>query len=151
MRILRRYFGTKKSQSQTVIREKLLNAPLYEKREHNLLMKLTTCVIFINILFMTFWYESALLSFSLTTVWLCNFFGKRILAQKLCVKCWWNSLHLERVSEIIWRHLWTTLKAYYKCCHPHDHKNWSGRPWPAFHPLHKDMKIQNSFKFAFLV
>jgi len=38
-----------------------------------------------NTLQETFWYKSALCSFSLITVWLCNFFGKRISAQKLLV------------------------------------------------------------------
>ncbi len=33
-----------------------------------------------------FLYESSLRSFSLITVWFCNFFGARILAQKLLVK-----------------------------------------------------------------
>ncbi len=40
-------------------------------------------VILINILSETFSYESALLSFSLITVWLCHFLGERISAQKL--------------------------------------------------------------------
>ncbi len=43
-------------------------------------------VNFINILQAPFCYESALCSFSLITVWLCDF-KKRILAQKLLVKC----------------------------------------------------------------
>jgi len=47
-------------------------------------------VNFINILLSPFSYESVLHSFSLVTVWLCNFFGARILAQKLLVKCLWN-------------------------------------------------------------
>jgi hypothetical protein len=36
-----------------------------------------------------FLYESFLQSFPLFTVWLCNFFERRILAQKLLAKCWW--------------------------------------------------------------
>ncbi len=44
-------------------------------------------VKFINILRVTFAYRSVLRSFSLLTVWLCNFFGTRIFVQKLLVKC----------------------------------------------------------------
>jgi hypothetical protein len=44
-------------------------------------------VNFINILLVTFSYKSVLQSFSLVTVWLCSFFGARILAQKLLVNC----------------------------------------------------------------
>jgi hypothetical protein len=39
-----------------------------------------------NILQTTFLYISVLQSFSLITVWVCNFFGKRTLLQKLLVK-----------------------------------------------------------------
>ncbi len=39
-----------------------------------------------------FSYKSTLRTFSLITVWLNNIFGKRISAQKLLVKCWWNWL-----------------------------------------------------------
>ncbi len=35
----------------------------------------------------TFFVKSVLRSFSLITVWLCNFFGKIISAQKLIIKC----------------------------------------------------------------
>jgi len=47
-----------------------------------------TGVNFINILRAIFSYKSALLSYSLITVWLCNLLAKSILAQKLLVKCW---------------------------------------------------------------
>ncbi len=47
-------------------------------------------VNFINILCAPFSYKSALLSFSLVTVWLYKKFGAKILAQKRLVKCWWN-------------------------------------------------------------
>ncbi len=33
-------------------------------------------------------------NFSLITVWLCNFFGAKIAAQKLLVKCWWTWLQV---------------------------------------------------------
>jgi hypothetical protein len=57
---------------------------------------------FINILLSTFSYESALRSFSLITVWLCNFFGKRLSVQKLLVKCWWNWLLQEaRLKTVV--------------------------------------------------
>ncbi len=39
-----------------------------------------------------FLYKSVFQCFSLVTVGLCNFFGKRNLVQKLIVKCWWNWL-----------------------------------------------------------
>ena len=42
-------------------------------------------VNFINISCTSFWYESALISFSLVMFWLCNF-----LAKKSFVKCWWK-------------------------------------------------------------
>jgi len=48
-----------------------------------MLMKLTPGVNFINILGEIFSYKSTLHSFYLMTVWLCNFFGKIISAQKL--------------------------------------------------------------------
>ncbi len=41
-----------------------------------------------------FVYESVFWSFSLITVWICNFFGKRILVQKLLVKYWCNWLQV---------------------------------------------------------
>jgi len=41
----------------------------------------------IKILSEPFLCKSVLHSFSLITVWLCNFFGKKILAQELLVKC----------------------------------------------------------------
>jgi len=49
-------------------------------------------VNFINILLETFSCKSALCIFSPVIVCFCNFFGARILAQKLLVKCWWNCL-----------------------------------------------------------
>jgi len=39
---------------------------------------------------MTFSRESFLRSFYVLTIWVCNFFGKKILAQKLIIKYWWN-------------------------------------------------------------
>jgi len=56
-------------------------------------------VNFTNILLTTFLLKSVLHSFSLMTVWLCNFFFKRIFAQKLLVKCWWNWLQYETSCE----------------------------------------------------
>jgi len=44
-------------------------------------------VKFINILPEPFLYESVLPSFSLVTVWLCNFFCTRKLVQNLLLKC----------------------------------------------------------------
>ncbi len=41
------------------------------------------------------------------TIWVCNFFGERILAQKLLIKCWWN-WHLDNhfrcdlCRDLIW-------------------------------------------------
>jgi hypothetical protein len=52
-----------------------------------MLMKLTACVIFINIILTPFLCKSALCSFSLITVWLGNFVFEVLLAQKLPVKC----------------------------------------------------------------
>jgi len=45
-----------------------------------------------NILRLAFLYKNVVHSFSLLTVWLCNFSDERILAQKLLLKCWWNWL-----------------------------------------------------------
>jgi len=47
-------------------------------------------VNFINILGALFLYKIALRSFSLVTVWLCDFLVQKIMAQKLLLKCWWN-------------------------------------------------------------
>ncbi len=47
-----------------------------------------------------FLYKSVLRSFSLLKVWFCNFFGKRILARKLLIKCCWN--WLENVKMYWW-------------------------------------------------
>jgi len=47
-------------------------------------------VNFTNILQAPFLYVFASRNFFLITVWLCSFFSKRILAQKLIVKSWWN-------------------------------------------------------------
>ncbi len=49
-------------------------------------MKMLQGVDFINILLARFSYQSASRSFSLIGVWLCNFFGAKILAQKVQVK-----------------------------------------------------------------
>ncbi len=56
---------------------------------------------FINILWTTFLYQSTLHNLSLITFWLCNFFRKRISAQKLVVKCWWNWLLLRRLRRVL--------------------------------------------------
>ncbi len=47
-----------------------------------------------NILRAAFLYKSFLRSFYALTIWVCNFLGKRILAQKLLIKCWWNGHQL---------------------------------------------------------
>ncbi len=49
-----------------------------------MLVKLTIGVNFINSLCVPFLYESVLLSFSLVTVWLCNFLRKNISAKAAC-------------------------------------------------------------------
>jgi len=49
VRILLWYFAAQKSQSQTVIREKLRKALSYKKRAHKMLMKLMAEVDFTNI------------------------------------------------------------------------------------------------------
>jgi len=64
------------------------------KAAHIMLMKLTQGVYFINISLKAFLYESVMISFSPLTVWLYNFFGKRISAQNLLIKCWWNWLQV---------------------------------------------------------
>ncbi len=56
-------------------------------------------VNFTNILRAAFLHESFLCSFYVLTIWVCNFFGKRILAQKLLIQCWWN-WHL--LSSTVW-------------------------------------------------
>jgi hypothetical protein len=56
-----------------------------------MLVKLTKGINFLNILGATFLYLSVFHSFSILTVKLCNFV-KRIMAQKLLVKCWRNQL-----------------------------------------------------------
>jgi len=48
----------------------------------------TPGVNFTNILWLLFCNKSVLHSFLLKTFWLSNFFGKRILVQKLLVNCW---------------------------------------------------------------
>jgi len=49
-----------------------------------MLMKLTAGVNFINILCVCFAYKSALHSFSLLKIWLCNFWQKNIGAKGAC-------------------------------------------------------------------
>jgi len=61
-----------------------------ENREHlkDLIKEETLLgVDFTKLLRVPFSYKNTLCSFSLITVWLCNFFSQRILAQKLCLKC----------------------------------------------------------------
>ncbi len=54
----------------------------------------------------TFLYESVLQLFC-TYILALNFFGKRILAKKLLVKCWWNLLKVSTQSNIFmwWSYL----------------------------------------------
>jgi hypothetical protein len=51
--------------------------------KQNMEVKLTPAVNFTNILRAPFLYESEMLSFSVITVWLCNFFVARKCALKL--------------------------------------------------------------------
>ncbi len=51
---------------------------------------LTPGVNFTIILRAAFSYKSSMRSYYVLTIWVCNFFGKNILAQKLFIKCWWN-------------------------------------------------------------
>ncbi len=55
-----------------------------------MLIKLTTGVNFTNILRTAFNYKRVLCSFSLVTVWVC-IFSRKDKAQKLLIKCLWNS------------------------------------------------------------
>jgi hypothetical protein len=48
----------------------------------------------------SFLYESALRSFSLITVWLCNFLAKGYCQKKLLVKSWWNWLRKSRGFQL---------------------------------------------------
>ncbi len=80
----------------------------------------TTGVNFINILIKPFSYESAFHSFSLVTFWLCNFFGSKILTQKVCIKCCWNwhmGTHILflKGGQITTICLKSSLKTYYRC------------------------------------
>ncbi len=80
-------------------------------------------VNFINILLAAFLYESVLHSFSLITIWLCKFFGAKILVQKLLIKCWWNwqkdnvivmsatqRFRRKCVTTILYRPIWSCLR-----------------------------------------
>ncbi len=49
--------------------------------------------------FRKFLYKSVLRNFFLISVWLCNFFGKRISVQKLLVKCRWKWLQIGKKLE----------------------------------------------------
>ena len=51
------------------------------KAAHKMMVKLTTSFNFIKILLKTFSYKSALRSFSLISVWLCNFLAKEYCAK----------------------------------------------------------------------
>jgi len=64
----------------------MCEAYLYEKCARKMLMKITTGVIFMQHFTCTFFVQKILHSFSLLKVWLCNFFGRIILAQKLLLK-----------------------------------------------------------------
>ncbi len=64
---------------------------------------------FYNQLFHT---KSVLSSFSLPTVWLCNFLAKEYWHKKLLVKFWWNWLQKNRFNEesfVRWGHIFGTL------------------------------------------
>ncbi len=71
------------------------------------------CVNFINILLEHFSYKSALTSFFLITVWLCNFFGKILLLQKLLLKCWWNWLPVSLTTAF--KHLRSNVLCLQTC------------------------------------
>ncbi len=60
-------------------------------------------VNFINILHLPFWYKSVLRSFSLVTVWLCNFFVQEY---------WYKSENVDEIDysesvEMMTKHSWT--------------------------------------------
>jgi len=46
-----------------------------------------------------FFHSSVFWSFSLLTIWLCNFFVERISAQKLLAKCWLNWLQMKSLLQ----------------------------------------------------
>jgi len=61
------------------------------------LLRLRPSLIQVSILstfYICLLYKSVFRRFSLVTVWLWIFFGKRIAVQKLLIKCWWNWLEL---------------------------------------------------------
>ncbi len=70
---------------------------------------------FISILRAPFLYKGAFWSFSLITVWLCNFFGVSILAQKLLVKCWWNGLMVIWTRNQFHQHFTLAFLRQYFC------------------------------------
>jgi len=79
-------------------------------------------VHFINILRANFLYESALGNDSLVTFWLCVFFGAKILAQKVRVKCWY-SWDLPWREEPSWREQLLRLSVCWKTVRKIDYEN----------------------------
>jgi len=88
--LLLKYFCTRKLQSQNVTREKLHKALLYEKYEHEMLMKLTSGAKFTNIL----WAAFAQIFIFTKKYKAKNLSREKLrkthLFKKLPIKCWWN-------------------------------------------------------------